>query len=76
MAVQWVIKSKLARGQRPGYGGERGAPVSRSQVDGWIKHVETFGVRSIICLLADDQLGLYESLPSGLVDYYTQAGSP
>jgi protein-tyrosine phosphatase len=32
------------------------------------------GIRSIICLLADDQLGLYGDLGMGLVDYYRQSG--
>lgn len=32
------------------------------------------GVRSIICLLAEDQLVLYEALPSGLISYYQAVG--
>jgi protein-tyrosine phosphatase len=70
----WVIEKELARGQRPGYGGERGIPVSQAQVDAWIEDVKAFGVRSIICLLANDQLELYKSLPCDLVSYYRQAG--
>lgn len=32
------------------------------------------GVRSIICLLAEDQLVLYSTLPSDLLTYYRDAG--
>jgi protein-tyrosine phosphatase len=70
----WVIMKKLARGQRPGYSGERGQSVSQSEVDAWIAEVKNFGIQSIICLLAEDQLQHYNQLPVDLVSYYRQAG--
>lgn len=70
----WVIENKLARGQRPGYEGERGTHVATDQVDEWIEEVNALGVRSIICLLADDQLDLYAKLPTDLLSYYRAAG--
>ncbi|SRR6266699_4959222 len=71
---EWVIRGKLARGCRPGYTGEKGAPVLRASVDQWLAEVKGFGVRSVICLLADDQLTLYDDVPGGLVPYYEAAG--
>ena len=71
---RWVIDKQLARGRRPGYSGEHGALVSRADVDAWVEEVRSVGVKSIICLLAEDQLVLYSTLPSDLVDYYRQAG--
>jgi protein-tyrosine phosphatase len=70
----WVIENNLAKSQRPGYSGERGRPVPRQEVDAWIAEAKGFGVRSIICLLAEDQLHLYDQLPNDLVSYYRQAG--
>ena len=32
------------------------------------------GIRSIICLLADDQLNLYDDVPGGLLSHYRAAG--
>src|SRR5262245_33961529 len=32
------------------------------------------GIRSIICLLADDQLSFYSKLPDGLLRHYQEAG--
>lgn len=72
--VQWVIQGKLARGHRPGYAGEGRVQVTRAEVDGWIQEVRDQGVKSIICLLGEDQLCLYNCLPSGLVEYYRQSG--
>jgi len=72
--ARWVITNELARASRPGYGGERGTPASQVQVDRWIDDVKASGMKSVICLLGDDQLGLYDSLPGGLVGYYRGAG--
>ena len=70
----WVIKNNLAKSPRPGYFGEQGRPVPQAEVDAWIAEAKCFGVRSIICLLAKDQLHLYDQLPIDLVSYYRQSG--
>ena len=71
---RWVAKNSLARSSRPGYGGERGQPVPKSEVDAWMKEAKELGIASIICLLAEDQLTLYDELPGGLVSYYRSFG--
>ncbi len=48
--------------------------MSQDTVDAWIREVKSRGINSIICLLADDQLDLYDALPSDLVSYYRAAG--
>jgi len=72
--LSWVISGKLARGSRPGYAGEHGQLVSQATVDAWIEETRAFGIRSIICLLGDDQLHLYQQLPVDLISYYIGAG--
>jgi protein tyrosine phosphatase (PTP) superfamily phosphohydrolase (DUF442 family) len=69
--ASWVIDGVLARGRRPGYPSQR---VVQAEVDAWLVEVKALGVRSIICLLADDQLGFYAALPTDLASYYRQAG--
>jgi protein tyrosine/serine phosphatase len=71
---RWEIENELARSARPGYSGERGAVVSQSEVDAWLSKLKALGIKSIICLLADDQLGFYRELPGGLLSYYREAG--
>ena len=70
----WEIDGNLARSGRPGYLWELDVPVPRNAVDAWISEIRGFGIRSIICLLADDQLSLYAELPGGLLKHYEQAG--
>jgi protein-tyrosine phosphatase len=70
----WVLEDKLARSSRPGYAGERGAPVSAASVRDWVAEVKSLGVRSIICLLGPDQLLLYSSLEMSLPDFCAAAG--
>ena len=72
--LTWVIESQLARGRRPGYSGEQGAAVGKSDVDAWIKDAKAVGIRSIICLLADDQLRYYSLLETDLISYYRNSG--
>jgi protein-tyrosine phosphatase len=70
--LQWVIQEQLARGRRPGYTSERDVPVATVDVDTWIQEAKDYGIQSIICLLSEDQLGLYAALPTDLVSYYRQ----
>jgi protein tyrosine phosphatase (PTP) superfamily phosphohydrolase (DUF442 family) len=70
--VEWVIVDALARGRRPGY--FHGQSVPRAEVDVWIAKVAALGVKSIICLLADDQLSYYGQLETDLISYYRAAG--
>jgi len=69
--LRWVVRNELAGSHRPGYSGEL---VERPEVDRWIAEVKALGIRSIICLLADDQLSFYSELPGGLISYYRKLG--
>ena len=69
---EWVLPELLAKSPRPGYPGREG--ISKEVVDEWIEDVRAMGVRSIICFLSDHQLAFYSDLPSGLIQYYRDAG--
>ena len=69
--LRWVITNILARSHRPGYASEL---VEQSSVDDWIEEVRSFGIKSIICFLAEDQLSFYSTLPDGLISYYRELG--
>jgi len=73
--IEWVIPQHLARSSRPGYFLGKGA-VGRDTVDTWLSEVCDAGIKSIICLLSDEHLKLYQGLsPSrSLVDYYRDRG--
>ena len=73
---EWVLVEELAKSPRPGYpvGQESLREIGTDEVDDWIEEVREMGVRSIICLLSDDQLPFYSGLPSGLIQYYRDAG--
>lgn len=65
----------MATGQRPGYRPGPEFSVPRPAVEEWAAAVQAEGIRSILCLLADDQLPLYRfSLPQGLLSYYAASG--
>lgn len=72
--IRWVIKLQLARGRRPGIDGKRGSQVPKSKVDAWIREVKAQGIRSIIVLLDERQLRLYQELRTDLVSYYRSKG--
>ena len=69
---EWVLPELLAKSPRPGYPGREG--TSKEVGDEWIENVRAMGVRSIICFLSDHQLAFYSDLPSGLIQYYRDAG--
>jgi protein tyrosine phosphatase (PTP) superfamily phosphohydrolase (DUF442 family) len=70
----WVIAGTLARSHRPGYRGERGEQVSPGTLAAWLDSITAMGIRSIICLLADEQLAYYAGVPGGLLTAYREAG--
>ena len=73
--VSWIIEGELAVSARPGYtpGEERAVPLAT--VEAWLAKTLEAGVRSVICLLGDDQLPLYSAaLPKGLLARYRAAG--
>ena len=72
--IEYVIPGRLARSSRPGYAACGGKLVDRAIVDAWIVEVRAQGVRSIICLLADDHLKLYVDLGMDLPSYYRRQG--
>jgi Tyrosine phosphatase family len=71
--ISWVVPGVLARSHRPGYAGESGGAVGLEDVDCWLDEARRMGVRSILCLLADDQLAYYDRLPAGLLGHYRAA---
>lgn len=72
--ISWVVQGVLARSHRPGYCGEAGGAVDIEDVDRWLDEARHMGVRSILCLLADEQLAYYRTLSSGLLGRYRDAG--
>lgn len=69
--TKWVVENQLARSSRPGYPAKQ---VDQDIVDSWIEDVRAEGIRSIICLLNDDQLPYYDGLPDSLPLYYETNG--
>jgi len=69
--VSWVVPNILARSPRPGYPTQL---VEQASVADWIEEVSSLGIKSIICFLAEDQLGFYSKLPDGLISYYRESG--
>ena len=72
--IRYVIPERLARSARPGYAPGGGKLVERAIVDAWIVDVRAQGVRSIICLLAEEHLKLYVDLGTDLPSYYRRQG--
>ncbi len=72
--IREEIPHVLHASARPGYGFGWKTPVAAESVESWMKTVRETGVHSIICLLNDDHLRLYESVPGGLLEGYRAAG--
>ena len=72
---KWIREGELAISTRPGYRPGAEFRVSREAVDAWVAEMQEAGIASIICLLAGDQLPLYDrALPEGLVGHYRAVG--
>ena len=73
--VSWIVEGELAVSARPGFAPGEERAVAAETVEAWIARAREAGVRSVICLLGDDQLPLYEgALPEGLLARYRTAG--
>ncbi|MGD9892385.1 MAG: hypothetical protein AB7R89_26480 [Dehalococcoidia bacterium] len=71
----WILEGTLAISPRPGYRPGAEHRVPRTTVDAWVDDMRAAGIASIICLLAGDQLPLYDrTLPGGLVQHYVNSG--
>ena len=70
--IDWVVDKKLARASAP--------PLTvrenvQKDVDAWIQKTRQEGVKSIICLLGEEELLMfYGALPGGLLGYYESHG--
>jgi protein tyrosine phosphatase (PTP) superfamily phosphohydrolase (DUF442 family) len=72
---KWIRAGQLAISTRPGYRPGAEFSVAREFVDDWVAEMHVAGIASIICLLAGDQLPLYDrALPDGLLGHYRDAG--
>ena len=69
---EWVLPELLAKSSRPGYPERQ--DIGTDAVDEWVERVRGMGVESIICFLSEDQLPFYSGLPTGLIQYYQDAG--
>lgn len=73
--IQFVVPGILAGSPRPGYpSGSFERPIAKAIVDAWIERAKTGGIRSIICLLADEHLQCYRDLGEELPSYYRRQG--
>jgi len=72
---KWIREGELAISTRPGYRPGAEFRVPREAVDAWVAEMQGAGIASVICLLAGDQLPLYDrALPEGLIGHYHDAG--
>jgi protein tyrosine phosphatase (PTP) superfamily phosphohydrolase (DUF442 family) len=71
--VEWVMEDLLARSSRPGFDGVD-AYTSKDDVDRWLESLRRMGIKSILCLLAEEQISFCPELPMGLLSYYEDAG--
>jgi protein tyrosine phosphatase len=72
---RWAIEGQLAGGPRPRLNKKPTRHVPQYIVDAWIKKAKaSFGIRSIICLLDEQQLRLYAELNVDLMSYYRASG--
>lgn len=71
MAIETVIPNVLYRSDRPGHDSKQ---VGEPGVAARCAEAKGLGINTIICLLDDEQLTFYSTVPGGLLGYYRQAG--
>jgi len=72
---RWILSNKLAGAHRPRAVRQRLGEVPKLAVDSWIKEArDGLGIRSIICLLDEEELLRYQTLPADLLSYYRAKG--
>lgn len=70
-----MIEHLIATSPRPGYTPGPELTVHDEAVDRWIDEARRFGIRSIMCLIGNDQLWLYrKAAPEGLIERYRRSG--
>ena len=72
--IREEIPNVLLASARPGYDFGRNRPVATVVVTDWMNAVREAGARSILCLLDDQHLCLYESVSGGLLEGYRETG--
>ncbi len=65
------VNPLLYRASRPGYPSH---VVSLEEVQHWCRKAKNIGIKTILCLLAEEQLAYYNSVPNGLLEYYRSQG--
>lgn len=71
--MKWVVAGVLARSRRPGW--PEASPIAEEVVEAWRDEARELGIRSILCLLDDEQLRYYEGLAEGgLLETYRAKG--
>ena len=74
MTIDWHLPELLAGTSRPGRYSDNNKSVSKQVVEDWIDAVCAAGIKSIICLLNDEQLAYYPELSNDLPAAYRLAG--
>jgi protein tyrosine phosphatase (PTP) superfamily phosphohydrolase (DUF442 family) len=74
--IKTVFTRKLLRSSRPGYPLGKTAPVPEPVVLEWISELREASVASILCLLDDQHLSMYQHCAQGrgLLAAYSEAG--
>jgi protein tyrosine phosphatase (PTP) superfamily phosphohydrolase (DUF442 family) len=72
--IREEIPHRLLASARPGYDFGGNQAVARQAVEDWTARARSAGARSILCLLDEAHLRLYEAVPGGLLAWYRAAG--
>jgi hypothetical protein len=72
--IREEIPLQLYASARPGYDHGRNRQVSADILSEWISRAQKIGVRSILCLLDERHLCLYDSMSGGLLDAFRAKG--